>query len=426
MGKFPERLMQILESPDEVTRDALGWNSDGDGFWILSEEFAKKVITKYFQSTKFESFIRKLNRWGFKRVRSTGLPHGGHMYRHDKFHRGKPELLKQMRTFKEERHWKEQLIWQEPLSHDLQIADARSLPNNLLESHTPSSMFFADGALNRQQADQVQPTADVSTIPSLLPSLPSSFVMSSRPFVDRALNDQQQVNRLDNTAFLRELYRLDQEELQRLPSPAIMSSRPFVDRSLHGQQEYQIHARPTTNDIPPLRSFLPSLPSSPTMSPRPFVDRALHDQQQVNRLDNTEFLRELYPLDQEELRRPPSSAIMISRPFMDRALHDQQQANRLDNTAFVRGMRPSGQEELQCLPSSAIMRVFADHAFNDQRQEAVDRVNNNVVLRQLQWLGQEEQAILSAAELSTRSIRRSQEEHLLALLCRERQEVVPK
>jgi hypothetical protein len=125
----------------------------GEFFWPNGQNVS--VITKYFQGNKFEGFIRKLNRWGFKRVTGTGLPHGAQMYRHGKFHRGKPELLKQMITFKEERHWKEQLIWQEPLSHDLQIADARSLPNTLFESHTPSSMFFAD---RRSQSSTSRPS----------------------------------------------------------------------------------------------------------------------------------------------------------------------------------------------------------------------------------------------------------------------------
>jgi hypothetical protein len=122
-----------------------------------------------------------------------------------------------MRIIKEERHWKEQLKSQEPHSHDLQMsasqsasqtgticillsdlystADAGYLPDTLLDSHTPSSRFFADRAVNRQQADQVQPTT-VPEIRSLLPSLPSSPSMSSHPFVDHALHDQQHVNRL--------------------------------------------------------------------------------------------------------------------------------------------------------------------------------------------------------------------------------------
>jgi hypothetical protein len=448
MGKFPAKLMQILESPDEV-RDSLGWNSDGDGFWMVPDGFAEKVLAKYFQGEKFESFIRKISRWGFVRVKGTKSPHRAQVYRHDafKFHRGKPELLKQMKISKEGRRWRERKIRQEeseskeggiedgsidektdrnskePLSHDLPIADAVSLPKTLLDSHKPlsqgslpktlldshtpaSSRFFADRALNHPQADQVQLTT-VPAIRSVLPTLPSPPRMS-------ALNDQRKVD-----AILRELHRLDQEEPQRVPSSTIMSSRPIADRALYDQQ--QVNRLDTTayqpiTDVPAIPSLLPSLLAWPSRSSHPFVDRAHLDQQQVNRLDNTAYLRELYRLDQEELQRLRSWPSMGSRPFVDRALYDQQQVNRLDNsTAFLGDLRSPGPEVPHGLSSSAMRRVFADRALNDNH-----RVNNNAVLWELQRLDQEEQAIRSAAEFRLRSIRRCQEEHLLALLCRER------
>jgi hypothetical protein len=58
---FPGRLMELLES-DEA-KCAIWWLPAGESFAIQPKEFSKTILTKYFRGTKFESFIRKLNRW---------------------------------------------------------------------------------------------------------------------------------------------------------------------------------------------------------------------------------------------------------------------------------------------------------------------------------------------------------------------------
>lgn len=58
---FPDKLMSLLDS-DKVT-EAMRWLRDGDAFCIAPALFTDRVLDKYFQGTKFESFTRKLNRW---------------------------------------------------------------------------------------------------------------------------------------------------------------------------------------------------------------------------------------------------------------------------------------------------------------------------------------------------------------------------
>jgi HSF-type DNA-binding len=58
---FPARLMELLEGG--VEKEALWWLDGGDCFCVVPKLFAERVLNKYFQSTKFESFTRKLNRW---------------------------------------------------------------------------------------------------------------------------------------------------------------------------------------------------------------------------------------------------------------------------------------------------------------------------------------------------------------------------
>ncbi len=58
---FPENLMSLLDSG--VDSDIIRWLPDGDAFCLKPALFAERVLDKYFQGTKFESFTRKLNRW---------------------------------------------------------------------------------------------------------------------------------------------------------------------------------------------------------------------------------------------------------------------------------------------------------------------------------------------------------------------------
>ena len=58
---FPDNLMSLLDSG--VVSDIIRWLPDGDAFCLKPALFAERVLDKYFQGTKFESFTRKLNRW---------------------------------------------------------------------------------------------------------------------------------------------------------------------------------------------------------------------------------------------------------------------------------------------------------------------------------------------------------------------------
>jgi HSF-type DNA-binding len=58
---FPDKLMSLLDS--NKVSEAMRWLRDGDAFCIAPGLFTERVLDKYFQGTKFESFTRKLNRW---------------------------------------------------------------------------------------------------------------------------------------------------------------------------------------------------------------------------------------------------------------------------------------------------------------------------------------------------------------------------
>ena len=61
------QLMKILSNPSYS--DIIAWLPHGKGFILLQKRmFAEEVLPKFFKQSKFASFTRKLNRWGFVRV----------------------------------------------------------------------------------------------------------------------------------------------------------------------------------------------------------------------------------------------------------------------------------------------------------------------------------------------------------------------
>jgi hypothetical protein len=91
---FPQRLLEILSNHEEHG-DIISWLPHGRGFMIYKKKmFEIKIMPKYFHKhSKYTSFTRKLNRWGFVRV--TRGPEMGAYY-HKFFKRGEGRLCMQM------------------------------------------------------------------------------------------------------------------------------------------------------------------------------------------------------------------------------------------------------------------------------------------------------------------------------------------
>lgn len=84
--------MEILDS--HKTNDVVTWLPHGQAFIIYKKKkFASEVLPVYFKLSKFTSFTRKLNRWGFTRI-TRGHEMGA--YFHKFFQRDNPRLCMQM------------------------------------------------------------------------------------------------------------------------------------------------------------------------------------------------------------------------------------------------------------------------------------------------------------------------------------------
>merc|ERR1719253_1647750 len=93
---FPGKLLEVLYRSDLA--DSIVWMSHGRAFIVKKPKlFTTDVLPRFFKQTKFLSFTRQLNLWGFKRI-SRGLDAG--CYYHELFLRGRPYLPMRMRRQK--------------------------------------------------------------------------------------------------------------------------------------------------------------------------------------------------------------------------------------------------------------------------------------------------------------------------------------
>merc|ERR1712107_164363 len=84
---FPQKLMEILL--DDSLSEIISWLPHGQSFVITRPDlFCEQVLPKYSVSTKYPSFTRKLNRWGFRQA-IIGADTGAF---HPFFRRDQPEL----------------------------------------------------------------------------------------------------------------------------------------------------------------------------------------------------------------------------------------------------------------------------------------------------------------------------------------------
>jgi hypothetical protein len=64
---FPYTLFTLLEEAERDGYESIvSWRPCGEAFKVINrDEFMKQVLPRYFKQTKYKSFIRQLNLWGF-------------------------------------------------------------------------------------------------------------------------------------------------------------------------------------------------------------------------------------------------------------------------------------------------------------------------------------------------------------------------
>jgi len=93
---FPAKLHEILSRKD--ISDIISWCPHGRAWKVFKPRvFEEKIIPHYFRHSKYNSFTRQVNGWGFKRI--TQGPDQNSYY-HELFLRGAPTLCKRMTRLK--------------------------------------------------------------------------------------------------------------------------------------------------------------------------------------------------------------------------------------------------------------------------------------------------------------------------------------
>jgi hypothetical protein len=201
---FPEKLFGFLECAE--FRDTIWWNSDGDDFGIDPKGFTEKVLKKHFKGIQFESFRKRLNRWGFNNC-FNGVDF--RVWRHVMFQRSKPELLQKMKRGK-----KAEVSSRE----HLQVADNAPTYHRKGEDSSPPMSprhgLLQSNPLNQQLSQQ----SGLASEETPLLSFRDSHILPSRLVASRAVADHQhQAYPFRSAADLlaeHRLHRLRQEEAE--------------------------------------------------------------------------------------------------------------------------------------------------------------------------------------------------------------------
>jgi len=90
---FLQKTFDIVSTPD--LDNEICWTKDGKGFIVSkTNEFAERVLPKYFKHNNFSSFVRQLNMYDFHKSRASN---NEQIFSHPSFQRGKKELLKNIK-----------------------------------------------------------------------------------------------------------------------------------------------------------------------------------------------------------------------------------------------------------------------------------------------------------------------------------------
>lgn len=86
------RLLSLSE-----VQEAIQWTPDGDAFVVSSISTCEKdILPRFFKQSKFSSFVRKLNRWGFKQLSKGETSSRIVLFQHPLFKRGEIEMCMRM------------------------------------------------------------------------------------------------------------------------------------------------------------------------------------------------------------------------------------------------------------------------------------------------------------------------------------------
>lgn len=167
---FLNKLYNMVD--DRTTDELIRWSEDGLSFIVIRhEEFAKKVLPRFFKHSNFSSFVRQLNMYGFHKVphlQNGVLSTEGETERWEfsnpHFQRNQPDLLLLV-TRKKGRDPEEKETGTVDLHHILdEIAAIKkhqmSISNELKNVQTDNQVLWQENIASRERHHRHQETID--------------------------------------------------------------------------------------------------------------------------------------------------------------------------------------------------------------------------------------------------------------------------
>jgi len=103
----PIFLRKTYHMIDTCDQNVATWSEDGSTFVVKDpEKFATEIIPQFFKHNNFSSFVRQLNFYGFRKIKSDPIKLTSPLndseskywrFRHEKFLKGRPDLLGEIR-----------------------------------------------------------------------------------------------------------------------------------------------------------------------------------------------------------------------------------------------------------------------------------------------------------------------------------------
>jgi len=189
----PVFLRKTYHMIDSCDPQIASWSDDGETFIVKDHEiFADKVIPQFFKHNNFSSFVRQLNFYGFRKIRSEPLKLTEAMdpeeskywrFRHPSFLRGRPDLLIEIRKTSQHHGVDEQEVLtlkQEVRDLKEQIASITTEMKRMasilqtLVIHNPSIDKSSPAASSRKRkSDSIPDTIVSNNLETTLPSVVS-------------------------------------------------------------------------------------------------------------------------------------------------------------------------------------------------------------------------------------------------------------
>eukprot|EP00986_Skeletonema_menzelii_P000967 scaffold269_cov140-Skeletonema_menzelii.AAC.3 len=178
---FPEILQEILATQEY--QSIIHWLPDGFSFIIADKQkFIEVILRKYFREALFHSFIRKLNRWGFRRVKSRRKGEES-SFAHINFVRDQPRLCLKMKCKSKPTYHK--------ISHAEKKTAAKAL-HNAVSAMAPPSFLAAGGMKDITSFPAVTAVACSPIIGTAVATIQERQCLASIPeYQERILRERQ-------------------------------------------------------------------------------------------------------------------------------------------------------------------------------------------------------------------------------------------